>query len=146
LRNTYLSILLIIFGAAYVINPGAARSEDKIGADAATTEKAQADDDGKTGVIADREEPPAADVEKAEGGEKPYHVEADVTEGYYTAGKQVLHGIGNVVIVHAGTTITCDEAYSYEAEKLATLLGNVKVKNKIKRYTLTSGYAEYRRD
>ncbi len=79
-------------------------------------------------------------------GEEPYHVEADVTEGYYTAGDQVLHGIGNVVIVHAGTTITCDEAYSYEAQDLATLLGNVKVKNDVKKYTLTSGYAEYRRD
>jgi lipopolysaccharide export system protein LptA len=86
------------------------------------------------------------EAEKKERGEEPYHVEADVTEGYYTAGDQVLHGIGNVVIVHAGTTITCDEAYSYEADKLATLLGNVKVKNDVKKYTLTSGYAEYRRE
>ncbi len=81
-----------------------------------------------------------------EKAEEPYHVEADVTEGYYTAGDQVLHGIGHVVIVHAGTTITCDEAYSYEAQNLATLLGNVKIKNDVEKYTLTSGYAEYRRD
>lgn len=89
---------------------------------------------------------PAAPGEKKEGEEEPYHVEADVTEGYYSAGNQVLHGVGNVVIVHGGTTITCDEAYSYEADKLATLLGNVRVKNETQKYTLTSGYAEYHRD
>jgi len=82
---------------------------------------------------------------EAEGAAKPYHVEADVTEGYYSAGNQVLHGIGHVVIVHGNTIITCDEAYSYEAEKLATLLGNVKVKDNTQNYTLTSGYAEYHR-
>jgi lipopolysaccharide export system protein LptA len=91
----------------------------------------------------------AAVEEEAEAPKEPkeeaYHVEADVTEGYYTAGEQVLHGIGNVVIVHGETTITCDEAYSYEAQKLATLLGNVKVRDKVQEYTLTAGYAEYRR-
>jgi lipopolysaccharide export system protein LptA len=89
-------------------------------------------------------ERPAAAGEKKE--EQPYHVEADVTEGYYTAGEQVLHGIGNVVIVHGDTTITCDEAFSYEAQKLATLIGNVKVRDKVQKYTLTGGYVEYHRE
>jgi lipopolysaccharide export system protein LptA len=94
----------------------------------------------------------AADAEAGTneaGGEKEkeeYHVEADVTEGYYSAGDQVLHGIGNVVIVHGDTTITCDEAYSYEARNMATLLGNVVVKDKVQKYTLTAGYVEYFRD
>ncbi|UCH77790.1 MAG: hypothetical protein JSU81_08675 [Candidatus Coatesbacteria bacterium] len=90
----------------------------------------------------------AAEEEKTaekKSEDEAYHVEADVTEGYYTAGEQVLHGIGNVVIVHGETTITCDEAYSYEAQKLATLLGNVVVRDKVQEYTLTAGYAEYRR-
>ncbi len=107
---------------------------------------ATAADKGEPSEVRGTEQAPVAEGEKGGEGEEPYHVEADVTEGYYTAGKQVLHGIGNVVIVHGGTTITCDEAYSYEAENLATLLGNVTVKNKVKKYTLTSGYAEYRRD
>jgi len=91
-------------------------------------------------AAAEKEASPAKDPK-----DEPYHVEADVTEGYYTAGDQVLHGIGNVVIVHGETTITCDEAYSYEAQELATLLGNVVVRDKAQEYTLTSGYAEYRR-
>lgn len=129
LSNRFLSIILILFAtAAPAVAQGVAAGRD-----------------GITGETAGKQELPAAGDEKREGGEEPYHVEADVTEGYYTAGDQVLHGIGNVVIVHAGTTITCDEAYSYEAQKLATLLGNVKVKNDVKKYTLTSGYAEYRR-
>jgi lipopolysaccharide export system protein LptA len=120
LKRTFLSILLRLAG--WFISPGAGRCAEKSASEAAPTEKAEP------------------------GAEEPYHVEADVTEGYYTAGDQVLHGIGNVVIVHGGTTITCDEAYSYEADKLATLLGNVTVKNDVSKYTLTSGYAEYRRD
>ena len=120
--------MLLSSGGFLFINPGVGRCAEKTAGGMAPTEKTE----------------PGA--KKKEGAEEPYHVEADVTEGYYTAGDQVLHGIGNVVIVHAGTTSTCDEAYSYEADKLATLLGNVTVKNDVKKYTLTSGYAEYRRD
>jgi len=86
---------------------------------------------------------------EAGGGKKkeePYHVEADVTEGYYTAGDQVLHGIGNVVIIHGDTHITCDEAFSYEKKNLTTLLGNAKVKDAVQQYTLTAGYVEYHRE
>ncbi|MGD8718803.1 MAG: LptA/OstA family protein [Candidatus Zixiibacteriota bacterium] len=90
---------------------------------------------------------PAEDAAKpAKAEDEAYHVEADVTEGYYTADDQVLHGVGNVVIIHGDTTITCDEAYSYEKKNLATLIGNVKVRDKVQEYTLTSGYAEYKRD
>jgi len=102
--------------------------------------------DEKTAVGIEPVETDERGAKIKEGAEEPYHVEADVTEGYYTAGDQVLHGIGNVVIVHAGTTITCDEAYSYEADKLATLLGNVTVKNDVKKFTFPAGSAEYRRD
>ena len=129
LSRAYLSIILTISGAVCILNPGAGLCQEKTTVTAAPSEKRPAGQDGKK-----------------EGAEEPYHVEADVTEGYYSAGNQVLHGVGNVVIVHGGTTITCDEAYSYEADKLATLLGNVRVRNKEQKYTLTSGYAEYRRD
>jgi lipopolysaccharide export system protein LptA len=102
-----------------------------------------------TAVAAQTEEADAGAGTSEAGGEKEkeeYHVEADVTEGYYTAGDQVLHGIGNVVIVHGDTTITCDEAYSYEARNMATLLGNVVVKDNVQKYILTAGYVEYFRD
>jgi lipopolysaccharide export system protein LptA len=102
------------------------------------------DEKDADGIVSTEKAEPAR--AEGEGAAKPYHVEADVTEGYYSAGNQVLHGIGHVVIVHGNTTITCDEAYSYEAENLATLLGNVKVKDDTQNYTLTSGYAEYHRD
>lgn len=129
MSRTYLSIILTICVAVCILNPGVGRCQEKIAPAAAPPEKG-----------------PFGQDEKKKGAEEPYHVEADVTEGYYSAGNQVLHGVGNVVIVHGGTTITCDEAYSYEADKLATLLGNVKVRNETQKYTLTSGYAEYRRD
>jgi lipopolysaccharide export system protein LptA len=129
LSKVYLSIMLIVCAAFFTLNPGGGRCQEKTTPAPALPEKRLAGRD-----------------EKKEGAEEPYHVEADVTEGYYSAGNQVLHGVGNVVIVHGGTTITCDEAYSYEADKLATLLGNVRVRNKEQKYTLTSGYAEYRRD
>jgi lipopolysaccharide export system protein LptA len=94
-------------------------------------------------------ESPARAAEPSGGAEtkeeEPYHVEADVTEGYYSAGNQILHGIGNVVIVHGDTTITCDEAFSYEEKNLATLLGNVRVRDQVQNYTLTAGYVEYHR-
>ena len=105
--------------------------------------------EGEGGVVPAEKE--RGEVGKPESGaekkkDQPYHVEADVTEGYYTAGDQVLHGIGNVIIVHGDTTITCDEAFSYEARNLTTLLGNVKVKDEIQKYTLTGGYVEYYRE
>ena len=104
--------------------------------------------EGEGAVPAEKER---GDVGKPESGaekkkDQPYHVEADVTEGYYTAGDQVLHGIGNVVIVHGDTTITCEEAYSYGAQNLTTLLGNVIVRDEIQKYTLTGGYVEYHRE
>jgi lipopolysaccharide export system protein LptA len=128
LNSRYSTIILAVVAACFAV-PGANWPDDTLSPGTAPPAK----EDNRGG--------PEGEV----AGE-PYHVEADVTEGYYTAGDQVLHGIGHVVIVHAGTTITCDEAYSYEAQNLATLLGNVKVKNDVEKYTLTSGYAEYRRD
>jgi lipopolysaccharide export system protein LptA len=129
LHTVYSTILLLTTAFAYVAVPAASWPDD-----------APLPETAAPGQEETRTSP------EGEGGEEPYHVEADVTEGYYTAGDQVLHGIGHVVIVHSGTTITCDEAYSYEAQNLATLLGNVKIKNDVEKYTLTSGYAEYRRD
>jgi lipopolysaccharide export system protein LptA len=93
---------------------------------------------GEGGPVGEKTGPPTATKE-----EQPYHVEADVTEAYTVGGDRVLHGIGHVVIVHGDTTINCDEAYSYEAKKMSTLLGNVRVNDKVQKYTLTSGYAEY---
>lgn len=87
----------------------------------------------------------AAEKDKGKEEEKPYHIEADATEAYMSAGGRVLHGIGHVVIVHGDTKITCDEAYSYEGQDLATLLGNVRVDDAVQKYTLTSDYGEYRR-
>lgn len=75
----------------------------------------------------------------------PYHLESDVTEAFTSGGERVLHGMGHVVIVHGDMTITCDEAYSYEEKKMATLAGNVVVNDPVQKYTLTSGYGEYRR-
>jgi lipopolysaccharide export system protein LptA len=105
----------------------------------------------QTGEAGVPTEESSGEAGKAETGadkkkEDEYHVEADVTEGYYSAGDQVLHGIGNVVIVHGNTTITCDEAFSYEKRNLATLLGNVIVKDEVQEYTLTAGYVEYFRE
>ena len=105
----------------------------------------------QTGEAGGPTEESSGEAGKAETGadkkkEDEYHVEADVTEGYYSAGDQVLHGIGNVVIVHGNTTITCDEAFSYEKRNLATLLGNVRVVDEVQEYTLTAGYVEYFRE
>lgn len=72
-----------------------------------------------------------------------YHVEADVTEGYMSGDEQVLHGIGNVLITHGDTRITCDEAWSYEKEGNAVLKGNVRLVNEKENYVLTSQYGEY---
>ncbi|NIT36576.1 MAG: hypothetical protein GTN49_08750 [candidate division Zixibacteria bacterium] len=151
-RNLCLSILLISSGAAFA---GASGSLAQGGGDANF-------EDGPSHSVylalvgeeagGEKEKRPAEKgaardtAEKEKKKEIPYHVEADVTEGYYAAGDQVLHGIGNVVIVHGDTTITCDEAYSYEAQRLATLLGKVKVRNPVQEYTLTAGYAEYHRE
>jgi lipopolysaccharide export system protein LptA len=85
--------------------------------------------------------------EAAESVEEPederYHVEADVTEGYMSGDEQVLHGIGNVLITHGDTRITCDEAWSYEKEGNAVLKGNVRLINEKENYKLTSQYGEY---
>ncbi|UCE26637.1 MAG: hypothetical protein JSW52_09850 [Candidatus Coatesbacteria bacterium] len=75
--------------------------------------------------------------------DEPYHVEADVTEGYMSGDEQVLHGIGNVLITHGDTVITCDEAWSYEKEGNAVLKGNVRLVNEKENYVLTSQYGEY---
>jgi len=162
ISNICLSILLIIYGAAFaaaagslVQDGGGGCSEDGPLAYAGPVDGpshsiylARAGDEagGDRAKKSEEKNPPRGENEKKKKEEKPYHVEADVTEGFYAAGDQVLHGIGNVVIVHGGTTITCDEAYSYEAQRLATLLGNVKVRDPVQEYTLTAGYAEYHRD
>lgn len=128
-RNRLLFVFCLAWAVAWWAAPVSAQ-----------TEEANVPAEGSSGTAGTA----AGGSEKEEKEE--YHVEADVTEGYYTAGDQVLHGIGNVVIVHGDTTITCDEAYSYEARNMATLLGNVVVKDKIQKYTLTAGYVEYFRE
>jgi lipopolysaccharide export system protein LptA len=159
--NIGLSMLLISCGAVFA---GASNSFTQDGGDAYLEEGPSAGAGGADGWAlsvylarvgdeaggegakkSEEKEAPRGKNEKKKEEEKPYHVEADVTEGFYAAGDQVLHGIGNVVIVHGETTITCDEAYSYEAQRLATLLGNVKVRDPAQEYTLTAGYAEYHR-
>jgi lipopolysaccharide export system protein LptA len=75
-----------------------------------------------------------------------YTVTADETEGSFSAAGKTIHAIGNVVITHGKTTITCNEAWSYETENLFTLKGNVKVVDTEKDYILTSEYTEYHRD
>lgn len=82
----------------------------------------------------------------AEASDKVYTVTADETEGSFSAAGKTIHVIGNVVITHGKTTITCNEAWSYEAEKLFTLKGKVKVVDTEQDYILTSDYAEYHRD
>ncbi|MCP4229662.1 MAG: hypothetical protein GY771_05895 [bacterium] len=86
------------------------------------------------------------DENTSEEADKVYTVTADETEGSFSAEGKTIHAIGNVVITHGKTTITCKEAWSFEAEKLATLKGNVKVVDTEKDYVLTSDYAEYHRD
>ena len=160
--NIYLSILLIPCGATFATVPGSfvqggedAYFEDGPLAYAGGIDgrlhsvylaRAGEEAGGEKGKKSEGKNAPRGTAEKKKKEEIPYHVEADVTEGFYAAGDQVLHGIGNVVIVHGETTITCDEAYSYEAQRLATLLGNVKVRDSVQEYTLTAGYAEYHRE
>jgi lipopolysaccharide export system protein LptA len=72
-----------------------------------------------------------------------YHIEADVTEGYYENDQLVLHGTGNVLITHGEITITCDEAWSYEDDRIAVLKGNVHVVNAEDKTELTGEYGEY---
>jgi lipopolysaccharide export system protein LptA len=78
----------------------------------------------------------------APGGDR-YHVEADVTEGYYEDDQLVLHGTGNVLITHGEVTITCDEAWSYEDDRIVVLKGNVHVVNAEDKTELTGEYGEY---
>jgi lipopolysaccharide export system protein LptA len=76
-------------------------------------------------------------------GQGRYHIEADVTEGYYENGQLVLHGTGNVLITHGEITITCDEAWSYEDDRIAVLKGNVHVINAKDKTELTGEHGEY---
>lgn len=76
-------------------------------------------------------------------GDDRYHIEADVTEGYYEGGQSVLHGTGNVLITHGEITITCDEVWSYEDERVAILKGNVHVVNLEDKTELNGEYGEY---
>lgn len=158
----YLSILLITCGTAFAAPSGSLVQDGGDGCSEDGPSACAGGADGRSHSVylarvgeeaggdkakkSEGKNAPRGTDEKEKKEEIPYHVEADVTEGFYAAGDQVLHGIGNVVIVHGETTITCDEAYSYEAQRLATLLGNVKVRDPVQKYTLTAGYAEYHRE
>jgi lipopolysaccharide export system protein LptA len=86
---------------------------------------------------------------QAEGDAKKediYNIEADVTEGVYKEGEQVLTLTGHVKVVHGTTTLTCDKAVAIEAQKLITAEGNVKVYDSKDQMTLTCGYGEYYRE
>jgi lipopolysaccharide export system protein LptA len=86
---------------------------------------------------------------QAEGDAKKediYNIEADVSEGVYKEGEQVLTLTGHVKVVHGTTTLTCDKAVAIEAKKLITAEGNVKVSDSKDQMTLTCGYGEYYRD
>lgn len=86
---------------------------------------------------------------QAEGDAKKediYNIEADVTEGVYKEGEQVLTLTGHVKVVHGTTTLTCDKAVAIEAQKLITAEGNVRVYDSKDQMTLTCGYGEYYRE
>jgi lipopolysaccharide export system protein LptA len=98
------------------------------------------------------EEPPATEaapeitVEGAPAKEDLYNIEADVSEGVYKQGEQVLTLTGHVKVVHGTTTLTCDKAVAIEAQKLITAEGNVRVVDTKDNMTLTCGYGEYYRE
>lgn len=127
---------LLYLGLALFLAGGASAAEGPPSGEAVSDDKAAK-------IEAKKREGEKAAAGAGKEQEQAYHIEADVTEGYTTGGERVLHGIGHVLITHGDTVINCDEIYSYEAKKMSTLIGNVRVVDKVKKYTLTSGYAEY---
>ncbi len=91
------------------------------------------------------DEPPATE-EGTQPKDDLYNIEADVSEGVYKEGEQVLTLTGHVKVVHGTTTLTCDKAVAIEAQKLITADGNVKVYDSKDQMTLTCGYGEYYRE
>jgi len=75
-----------------------------------------------------------------------FNIEADVSEGVYKQGEQVLTLTGHVKVVHGTTTLTCDKAVAIETQKLITAEGNVRVVDTKDQMTLTCGYGEYYRE
>jgi lipopolysaccharide export system protein LptA len=75
-----------------------------------------------------------------------YYFEADRVVGNLLASIRTIRALGNVKLVQGTTTVTADELYYYDREKIALLKGNVVVVESERNARITGEYLEYHRE
>jgi len=75
-----------------------------------------------------------------------YYFEADRVVGNLLADIRTIRALGNVKLIQGTTTVTADELYYYDREKIALLKGNVVVVESERNARITGEYLEYHRE
>ncbi len=75
-----------------------------------------------------------------------YYFEADRVVGNLLGSIRTIRALGNVKLIQGTTTVTADELYYYDREKIALLKGNVAVVESERNARITGEYLEYHRE